>query len=131
MFFVASEFGDADISRIEGFVDNLKVSRAWMIHAPVFVNEEDEETSTLGLYLDLYSALPPADLPLEVDRQALEEVKELVSHIQALSRTTGLAFDVTLDEDDIGSIENGELDRNFRVGFLEEWERVLVEREGG
>jgi hypothetical protein len=130
LLFVASEFESSDVLKIEQLIEDLAATREWVIHPPVFVNEEDDEFPTLGTYLSLYSAFPPETLPLDLERRTFEEVKELVARIQSLSKESGLDFEVTLDGEDIGSIEGGESDRLLRVGLLEEWQRVLIEREG-
>ena len=129
LFVVASQFDSADALKIEQLVVGLETTREWVIHAPVFVNEDDEEFPTLGVYLSLYSAFPPEILPLDLERRTFEEVNDLVVRLQFLSKESGLEFEVTLDGEDIGSIEGGEPDRFLRVGLLEEWERALTERE--
>lgn len=129
LFFVAQDFDEPLVSEIERFMQTLSASRDWTVAAPVFVNESAEGIRTLGGYLSIFSALPPNQLPAEIDRHNLEEVKDLVSGLQALSLEQELAFELELDGVPVGGLEDGRPDRNLRIGLVEEWERVLAERE--
>ena len=129
LFFVAQDFEDSLVEIIERFVQDLSRSRDWSVAAPVFVNESADEVITLGGYLSIYSALPPHDLPTELDRRNLDEVKDLISGLRKLSQEQDIDFELELDGVPVGAVEGGQPDRSLRTGLIEEWERVLSERE--
>lgn len=130
LFFVAQDFDESLVPDVALFVSQLSASRAWSIQSPVFVNEGADSVRTLGGFVSLYNALPPNNLPSELDRQNLEDVKELIHQLQEFSSQKNLAFELELDGGHVGSVEDGELDKSLRIGLLEEWERVLSERGG-
>ena len=94
LFFVAQDFEDSLVEIIERFVQDLSRSRDWSVAAPVFVNESADEVITLGGYLSIYSALPPHDLPTELDRRNLDEVKDLISGLRKLSQEQDIDFEL-------------------------------------
>lgn len=125
LLFYLPDYDDSVAVEVEGLLEELAASRNWVLHPPVYVNEGEDDFETLGGYVSLYSALPPNNLPLEVDRSHLEEVKALVSRLRYFSKAHHLAFEFELDGESVGLIEDGNLDEDLRVGLLEEWERVL------
>jgi len=143
LFFVASDFEDSLIDDVAELIDKLAASREWLLGPPVFVNEElegpdvykgseeDEDIYTLGGLFRLYSSYSPERLPREVDRIHFEEVQEIVRQVRRFSLEKQVDFEFELDQEHIGTIRNGEMDRSLREGLLEEWEAVLRgEREG-
>ena len=130
LFFVGQEFDEELEPEIEQLVEDLADSRPWSIHPPEFVNEaDDDDIETLGGMLTVYNALPPNNLATELDRANLEEVKDLVRMLQTFSQERDIVFELELDQVSVGTIENGQMDESLRIGLLEEWERVLTERE--
>lgn len=134
-------FEDSLISEVEDLIKKIAGSREWILGPPVFVNEEDEgdgedgEDDTLyilGGLFRLYSSYAPERLPRDVERIHFEEVKEIVEQVRRFSSNKQIVFAFELDQDDIGRIENGILDKFLRVGLLEEWEKALQgDLEGG
>jgi hypothetical protein len=86
---------------------------------------KDGPLETLGGELEIYSALPPASLPRDVDRQHFEEVSAIVQALRELSQREGLAFEFELGGVYAGSIEDGQIDRTLKIGLLDEWQRNL------
>ncbi len=87
----------------------------------------------MGLVLSIYTALPPwgQDLDRQVDRDHLEEVKELIGEVCRLSVGHHVSFVVDLAGESIGMVESGHLDTSLEVGLISEWERVLSESQSG
>lgn len=129
LFFVAQDHDDALTPVIERFVDELSGSRSWSASRPVFLNESWDGLTILGGYLSIYSALTPHQLPPELDRRNLEEIKDFIQRLKVLSEENEIAFELELDGVPVGTIEDGIVDENLRVILLEEWERTLKERE--
>ena len=125
LFFVAQDFDNSLVRVIENFVREIGLLRNWVLGPPEFVNETVNGIDTLGGVLRIYSALPPSELPCDIDRTHLDEVKEVVRSVQIISLKHGLAFEFELAGIHVGSIEDGELDRSLQVGLLEEWEHAL------
>jgi len=135
LFFVAQDLYSCIRANVRDFVVyRLASLRPWLLGPPQFVDsvEEPEEPSggdtrveTLGAFLEIYSALPPLNLPREVDLQHLEEVTALVSAIRDFSREHNLAFEFELDGKFVGAITGGEMDRSLSEGLLGEWRRHL------
>ena len=129
LFFVDGDYTGLQVERFRQLVENLGPTRNWALSPPVFVNDEDEDPPTLGVYLDLYATDHFKAIPLNLERLIFEEVKVLLSLVQGFSRESSLSFSAALDGELIGSVLAGELDEFLRIGLVGEWERVLVERE--
>lgn len=75
--------------------------------------------------MEIYTALPPRGLPVELDRLHLEEVVALVEALKKFSAKNGLEFEIEVDGRFVGAIEAGEEDRNLRDGLIGEWGKHL------
>ena len=83
----------------------------------------------MGFVLSIYTALPPwgEDLDRQVDRDHLEEVKELVREVCRISDEHNVSFIFDLAGESIGMVESGQMDNSLEVGLIGEWERALRE----
>jgi len=134
LFFVSQDIDGNMRSNIRDFVLRLAGKRRWLLGPPQFVNSHQEpaDTSkgdlpveTLGGYLELYSALPPSQLPREIDLQHFNEVTELINAIQEFSREQHLEFEFELGGTFVGAMTDGNMDRSLAQGLLGEWKRQL------
>lgn len=134
LFFVAQDIDEALRGKVRDFVLQLNGKRSWLLGSPRFVNsrQEPDDTSkgdraieTLGGYLELYSALPPLQLPRDVDLQHFNEATDLIHAIQEFSNREKLAFEFELDGTFVGSVTDGKMDRSLAQGLLGEWKRQL------
>ena len=134
LFFVAQDFDDAARANVRDFVLRLAGIRQWLNGPPRFINSREESADmsrgdmaveTVGGYLEIYSALPPWELPRETDIQHLAEVTELVSALSDFSREHCLAIEFELDGIFVGAIDDGKMDRSLAEGLLGEWRRKL------
>jgi hypothetical protein len=138
LFFIVSRIDQKVRSIVEEFVTALAASRTWAIGPPTFVDEieqpEDQSQGdlpleTLGGYLEIYSALPPVELPPEIDGRHFQEVTALLESLGKLSFENSLDIEVELDGNAVGCISNGNMDRSLRIGLLDEWKRHLLARQ--
>ncbi len=122
---------------IRDFVAQLARKSDWQLGPPIFVysrqapkpsSQGDMEVVTIGGCLELYSALPPWNLPRETDAKHLEEVSILMDELCRFSRQHGVGWEIELDRDLIGSISDGKMDRSLAEGFIGEWRRQLNSR---
>ena len=130
LFFVAQDFDDDLKEDVRQFVDELRALRDWVIRPPLFVDECSESElgtpiRTLGGALMIYSALPPNELPKEIDVRHLEEVEAIVGKISDFSREHELAIEFNLDGKFVGAVEDGNADRTLVQGLVGEWKRHL------
>jgi hypothetical protein len=135
LFAVEGPFDDEMRIRVRECLAKLARSRQWLLDPPEYVDHseepEDKERGdlpleTLGGVLEIYSAHPPHQLPKDVDRQCLEDVKSLVSRLMDFSREADVTFEVELDGNFVGAIEAGRMDKSLAEGFIGEWERHLA-----
>jgi len=133
-FFVAQEIDDSIRALTRDFVLELRSSCDWMCGPPQFIDHIDEPedvskgdlpVETLGGYLEIYTGMPPWNLPHDVDLRHLHEVETLVQALLAFSVTLQLLIELELDNVFVGAIENGEMDESLTAGFLGEWQRHL------
>jgi hypothetical protein len=83
VFYVSQTVDDDVKSEIRDFVISVASLRNWLNGPPVFVNSRqpvesnrgDMSVQTLGGYLEIYSALPPLNLPREIDLQHLTKLR--------------------------------------------------------
>lgn len=133
MFFVAQDVDGSIRSMITALIDDLKNSRRWLLGPPKFIDvvdepenpEVDQPIETVGGVLDIYSALPPATLPIDIDRTHFSEVTSIVEALQKLSKEHGVAFELELDGVFVGSVNEGNVDRTLRTGLLDPWRQHL------
>jgi hypothetical protein len=124
--FVDSDFVEDDVDHLRQLAEDLAAGPVgWLLGPPQLVDEVDPEDGvrTVGLVHHVYAAFDTrgALLAESVDRQQLEEVRELIAGLQAVSARSEIDIGLELDDDSVGWIEQGEVTQSLRVGFLEAW----------
>ncbi len=133
IFFIVSEIPEEDIRKFKKLLMEINFSRKWVIGPPQFIDEieepenpeTDEGIRTLGGVLEIYSALPPNQLPHEIDQKHYEEVTTIVNRLVDFSKEIDCEIECELDGVHVGTINNGEADNLITVGLLGEWEAGL------
>jgi hypothetical protein len=130
LFFVAQDFDDDLTEDVRQLVDELGSLRDWVISPPQFIDECSESElgtpiKTLGGALMIYSALPPNELPRDIDVRHLEEVEMIIRKISDFSKEHELAIEFNLDGKFVGAVEDGNADRTLGQGLVGEWKRHL------
>ncbi|MDF9832972.1 hypothetical protein M2103_001189 [Ereboglobus sp. PH5-5] len=133
IFYIAQDFGEDIPPIVQRVVGEIARGRNWLIGPPQFIDEihtSNLGTSvrTVGGVLLVYSALPPWKLPIDTDRQHLEEVTWLVEALRQFSGEHNLAIEFELDGTFVGAVEDGRIDRTLAEGLLGEWRRELDQR---
>jgi hypothetical protein len=126
LFFVDDDAPAGADAAIERAVAEMAILRDWTVGPPAFVDQLDDGARTLGGVLTLYA--PGRNLPVEVDRRLLDDVRALVDRVAELSRALGVDFGFELDQDPVGWVENGEPDDSLATGLIGEWARALDSR---
>lgn len=122
IFYVAQDIDQSIRSNVQQLVDRLAASRIWSVSPPGFIDEIDESgLEVVGGMLEVYSALLPNILPVDVDSKNLDEVEELIEAVRDLSEKENIAFEFQLDATYVGSVEDGVIDRTLREGLLVPW----------
>ncbi|MBD9577469.1 hypothetical protein IB260_19260 [Pseudomonas sp. PDM23] len=121
-FYLAQDIDQKVKESILDLISKLALSRVWSISPPSFINEVDESGQEMvGGLLEVYSALPPNNLPREVDSRNLEEVEQLVLYVKELSSRENLSFELQLGSTYVGSVEDGVIDRTLLDGLINPW----------
>ena len=133
LFYVAQDFGEDIPPEVERVVQVIAENNKWLIAPPRFIDDIHASNlgtpvRTVGGVLELYSALPPSDLPLDIDRGHLEEVCQIVEALRRFSAEKKLAFELELDGTFVGAIEDGKIDQTLSEGLIGEWRRELERR---
>lgn len=122
IFYVAQDLDQSIRSNVQQFVNDVAASRIWSVTPPSFIDEIDESgTEVVGGILEIYSALPPNLLPIEMDSKNLYDVEALVGAVKKLSENERLSFEFQLDATYVGAIEDGVIDRVLLDGLLVPW----------
>jgi hypothetical protein len=130
---VAGEAPESLATAMRASARQLASRRTWIIGAPEFFDElEPRDGRSLGFVLSVYTALPPwnEDLDRQVDRDHLEEVKELIREVSRISDEHDVSFIFEFAGELIGMVEFGQMDNSLKVGLIGEWERILNESHG-
>lgn len=119
--------GDHDVRAIKDVAEDLASAREWIIEPPRFVDQMNADVRECGIALRMHTAYGAHGerLPPDVDRVHLGETVAVLEAIAGISHESGTVFVVELDNDQVGSIANGELDNSLRIGLIDEWQRVL------
>lgn len=133
IFFVAQDIDDEIRVLVKKMLLDMAASRGWVIGAPKFIDtmedvgtrEVDVPDETVGGVHEIYSALPPNDLPRDIDELHLKEVEHIVDAVQRLSLNERLEFEFELDGRYVGTIEDGVVDATLAKGLLDEWRNHL------
>ena len=126
IFYVAQDLDQSIRSNVQQLVNEVAASRIWSVTPPSFIDEIDESgTEVVGGILEIYSALPPNLLPIEMDSKNLDDVEALVGAVKKLSENESLSFEFQLDTTYVGAIEDGVIDRVLLDGLLVPWRNHL------
>ncbi|MBA1429843.1 hypothetical protein IFT37_19270 [Pseudomonas fluorescens] len=122
IFYVAQDLDQTIRSNVEQLVNEVAASRIWSVTPPSYIDEIDENgAEVVGGILEIYSALPPNILPIEMDSKNLDDVEALVGAVKKLSEKENLSFEFQLDATFVGAIEDGVIDRVLMDGLLVPW----------
>lgn len=126
IFYVAQDLDQSIRSNVQQLVNEVAASRIWSVTPPSFIDEIDESgMEVVGGILEIYSALPPNLLPIEMDSKNLDDVEALVGAVKKLSENESLSFEFQLDTTYVGAIEDGVIDRVLLDGLLVPWRNHL------
>ena len=126
IFYVAQDLDQSIRSNVQQLVNEVAASRIWSVTPPSFIDEIDESgTEVVGGILEIYSALPPNILPIEMDSKNLDDVEALVGAVKKLSENENLSFEFQLNTTFVGAIEDGVIDRVLLDGLLVPWRNHL------
>ena len=126
IFYVAQDLDQSIRSNVQQLVNEVAASRIWSVTPPTFIDEIDESgAEVVGGILEIYSALPPNILPIEMDSKNLDDVEALVGAVKKLSENENLSFEFQSDTTFVGAIEDGVIDRVLLDGLLVPWRNHL------
>jgi hypothetical protein len=111
----------------------LASRRSWILGPPEFFDEPgSRDGHSVGFVLSIYTARPPwgGDLDRQLDRDHLEEVKELIREVCRISDEHNVSFVFDFAGESIGMVELGQMDNSLNVGLIGEWERILNQSRG-
>jgi hypothetical protein len=138
LFFVAQDVDGEIRNLVRQLIQQISRGRDWLIGPPEFVDsthdsgstEEDIPDETVGGLHEIYSALPPNDLPLDIDSLHLAEVDYIVEMVRQFSLDHDIEFEFELDGKHVGTIESGEADALLSKGLLGEWRAHIDSQRG-
>ncbi|MFQ6350695.1 hypothetical protein ACQRBV_08270 [Pseudomonas sp. R11F] len=79
IFYVAQDLDHSIRSNVQQLVKEVAASRIWSIAPPTFIDAIDEGgAKVVGGALEIYSALQPNKLSIDMDSRNLDEVEELI-----------------------------------------------------
>lgn len=122
--FVDDEFDESLVGALSEMAADLAGSRSWTVGPPEVVDETDElGVRTLGLVHQVYPAFGDEGALLDdaTDRALLDEVRVIVSQLEALSESAGVDFGLELDGNSVGWVEQGARSNDLQVGLLDAW----------
>ena len=126
IFYVAQDLDKSIRSNVQQLVNEVAASRIWSVTPPRFIDEIDESgAEVVGGIMEIYSALPPNILPIEMDSKNLDDVEALVGAVKKLSENENLSFEFQLNTTFVGAIEDGVIDRVLLDGLLVPWRNHL------
>ncbi|ROM43526.1 hypothetical protein BK648_16545 [Pseudomonas poae] len=129
IFYVAQDLDQSIRSNVQQLVNEVAASRIWSVTPPSFIDEIDESgAEVVGGILEVYSALPPNILPIEMDSKNLNDVEALVGAVKKLSEKENLSFEFQLGTTFVGAIEDGVIDRVLLEGLLVPWRNHIKEK---
>ena len=133
-FYVEGYADEEWANNFHNFMEIIVNSRpSWSIKPPFIVDylEKNDDGAgsgrVIGGALELYSALMPHVVPVEIDRLQLKEVELIISAVSDLSARTGTTFGFYLDDDAVGSVECGN-SQSLHPGFLCPWREHLAKQ---
>lgn len=133
LFYVAQDLTPLIRQQVYQLLQSLEHTREWVIGPPELVNavelsenpDADEPIETVGGRLQIYAATRPGGLPVPIDRQRFEEVEALVKAVREFSAASAILFELELDGNYVGAVDNGQMDQSLQVGLLDSWRQQL------
>jgi hypothetical protein len=128
VLFALDEPSSDAVPAIASLVGRLNEERQWRhgdiefvddVDASSVTRSDDHPVRTLGGALTLTR---PTDDP-GAERSQLEDVEFVIERLCEFSGSSGHAFVVQYDGDEVGSIRNGRMDASLRDGLLAEWQK--------
>ena len=123
---MVSGLGGQTIAEFAICVAKLARSRDWLVAPPEFssgfedpedVPPDETPISIIGVEFEICSEQPPHVLSPETQQRQNEDITAYLRAIEAFSKAYGADFEMYLDGEQFGGIENGEL---MEEG-IEEW----------
>jgi hypothetical protein len=110
---------------MRALVESLAGIRAWVLGPPVFVDaiddedlaDGDEPIETIGLVLTIRAPRLADDR----EQQQFDDVAFLVEQLKAVTVECDLSFELEINNEHVGGIEKGDVDRSLAVRLLGEW----------
>lgn len=129
IFYVAQDLEQVIKIDVQQLVSELSTSRDWSVSPPNYIEEIDAGgLEVVGGVLEIYSALGPSTLPVELDSRSLDDVEALIVAVRVLSEVKSLSFEFQLDATYVGCIDDGIIDRVLYEGLLVPWRENLQRR---
>lgn len=110
------------------FVESIAASRKWQCGEPRHVlegGEGDDANDSVGCEIHVLAADPPDALPIELDRQAFDDVCHFIAEACRFSLQSEMTLECYVGNEWIGEINEGVPDRGVRDGLLGEWKRHM------
>jgi len=126
LFALLPPISDHQVGAIRDVVEAMQAAREWVVAPPAFVDEtdsssctqpDDEPIRTAGCLL----FVPRHASDRATDLRALDDVEAVLEMLRNLSAESGVDIEVQFDDECIGEIERGVLDRSLRDGLLAPW----------
>ncbi|MBV4453722.1 MULTISPECIES: hypothetical protein [Pseudomonas] len=122
IFYVAQDLDQSIRSNVQQLVNEVAASRIWSTAPPIFIDAIDEGgAEVVGGMLEIYSALQPNILSVDMDSKNLYEVEEIVCAVKKLSEKENISFEFQLGTTFVGAIDDGVIDRVLLEGLLVPW----------
>ena len=122
IFYVAQDLDQSIRSNVQQLVNEVAASRIWSTAPPIFIDAIGEGgAEVVGGMLEIYSALQPNILSVDMDSKNLDEVEEIVCAVKKLSEKENISFEFQLGTTFVGAIDAGVIDRVLLEGLLVPW----------
>lgn len=122
IFYVAQDLDQSIRSHVQQLVNEVAASRIWSIAPPTFIDAIDEGgAEVVGGMLEIYSALQPSILSVDMESKNLDEVEEIICAVRMLSEKENISFEFQLDTNFVGAIDDGVIGRVLLEGLLVPW----------
>lgn len=122
IFYVAQDLDQSIRSHVQQLVNEVAASRIWSIAPPTFIDAIDEGgAEVVGGMLEIYSALQPSILSVDMESKNLDEVEEIICAVRMLSEKKNISFEFQLDTTFVGAIDDGVIGRVLLEGLLVPW----------
>ncbi|ARB28866.1 hypothetical protein HX787_15090 [Pseudomonas tolaasii] len=126
IFYIAQDLDQLIKIDVQQLVSELSTARNWSVSPPNYIENIDEGgLEIVGGVLEIYSALGPRTLPVDLDSRSLDDVEALIVAVRVLSEVKSISFEFQLGSTYVGCIDNGIIDRVLHEGLLIPWRENL------